>query len=226
MRYSHLVFDFDHMLFDTDASEAKAFAHSLREHGVDAPETLLSAYQRINLALWKQVETGAITPNELKSQRFRTLAQEEGLDFDPTAVAEDYATGLIHFGELYEGASELIEHLAISHQLSMVTNGLGPVQRGRLERVGLAHAFEPLVISDEVGVAKPTPAIFDLVFDAHPQPTKDSFLMIGDSLTSDVQGGINVGIDTCWFDRNGSGPGTAQPTHTIQKLQELHLVVT
>jgi YjjG family noncanonical pyrimidine nucleotidase len=226
MSYSHLVFDFDHMLFDTDASEALSFANTLGEHGVDAPEGLLESYQRINEALWQQVETGSITPNELKSERFRALAQEHGLTYNANAVAEDYAIGLAQCGDLYEGAADLIEHLALSHHLSMITNGLGQVQRGRLERVGLADAFEPLVISGEVGVAKPRREIFDLVFQAHPQSPKDSFVMIGDSLTSDIQGGINSGIDTCWFDRHRSGPGDVRPTHVIQSLDQLHLVVT
>lgn len=225
MRYSNLVFDFDHMLFDTDASEALAFSHSLQKHGVDAPDEMLDSYRRINHALWRQVELGSITPNELKTQRFDTLAQEEGLSFDTNEVAEDYTIGLAQFGELYEGATELIEHLALSRRLSMITNGLSAVQRGRLERVGLSDAFEPLVISGEVGVAKPSSEIFDFVFDVHPKPSRDSFVMIGDSLTSDVQGGINAGIDTCWFDRHRSGPGDLQPTHVIQSLDELHLVV-
>jgi YjjG family noncanonical pyrimidine nucleotidase len=226
VRYSNLVFDFDHMLFDTDASEALAFSHSLHKHGVGEPAELLDSYQRINSALWRQVEVGSITPNELKTQRFATLAEEEGLDLDSTDVAEDYTIALAQFGELYEGATELIEHLAISHRLSMITNGLSAVQRGRLERVGLSDAFEPLVISGEVGVAKPSSQIFDFVFDAHPKPSRNSFVMIGDSLSSDVQGGINAGIDTCWFDRHRCGPGEVQPTHVIQNLHELHLVVT
>ena len=225
MRYSHLVFDFDHMLFDTDASEALAFSNTLRSHGVEAPEGLLDTYQRINQALWLQVETGAITPGALKIERFRALARRSGLNYDAHKVAEDYASGLAQFGELYEGASETLEHLALSHRLSMITNGLGPVQRGRLERIGLADAFEPLVISDEVGVAKPRVEIFDLVFGAYPEQPRDTFVMIGDSLSSDVRGGINAGIDTCWFDRHGVGPGSVRPTHVINEINELPDVV-
>ncbi len=221
MPYTHLIFDFDHMLFDTDQSEALSFQHALRSHGVADPEPLLGHYQRINQGLWREVEKGTISPNEVKSQRFATLAAEADLPYDPEAVAESYTAGLCDHGELYDGAGELVMSLADTFTLAMVTNGLGPVQRGRLDRIGLGGVFEPLVISGEVGVSKPRPEIFQLVFDAFPDTPRSNFLMIGDSLTSDVAGGRNAGIDTCWYDRHGANESPEEPTHRIESISDL-----
>lgn len=221
MRYTHLIFDFDHMIFDTDESEAKAFAFALTEHGVPSPEPLLAQYQVINQALWRQVEKGTLTPNDVKGQRFADLATDAGLSYDAEAVSESYTDGLAQFGELYQGAYELVHQLADSHSLSMVTNGLGPVQRGRLDRIGLDGIFDPLVISGEVGTSKPRAEIYQLIFDAHPDVDRSRFLMIGDSLTSDMQGGINAGIDTCWYNPHGQHPGERPITHEIHHLRDL-----
>ena len=221
MRYSHLIFDFDHMIFDTDESEAQAFAYALTAHGVNAPEPLLPQYQLINQALWRQVEKGTLTPNDVKGQRFASLAEDAGLSYDAEAVSESYTDGLAQFGELYDGAFDLVNELAVTHSLSMVTNGLGPVQRGRLDRIGLGGVFDPLVISGEVGASKPRVEIYQMIFDAHPEVDRSRFLMVGDSLTSDMQGGINAGIDTCWYNPHGLDPGPRPITHEIQQLGDL-----
>ncbi len=226
MRYTHLIFDFDHMIFDTDASEAQAFAYALTAHGVPAPEPLLEKYQVINQSLWRQVEKGTITPNDVKGQRFADLAVEAGLTYDAEAVSESYTEGLAQFGELYEGAGELIDQLTGTHSLSMVTNGLGPVQRGRLDRIGLSGIFAPLVISGEVGTSKPRAEIYQTIFDAHPDVARSRFLMIGDSLTSDMQGGINAGIDTCWYNPHRLDSGDRNITHQIHQLRDLLPVVS
>ncbi|NNE96028.1 MAG: noncanonical pyrimidine nucleotidase, YjjG family [Acidimicrobiales bacterium] len=229
-RYRHLVFDFDHLLFDTDSSEADALATTLRAHGVDNPHDLLDTYQQINRALWHRVELGEITPNEVKSQRFEELADAANLDYDADSVADDYTRGLAAHGALYDGVADMLATLAETHRFSMVTNGIGSVQRGRLQRLGIDDAFDPLIISGEVGVAKPHADIFELVFAAHPDTPRNNFVMIGDSLTSDIQGGTNAGIDTCWYDRHGvgldPGGGRVVPTHVISRLADLPYVVS
>jgi len=225
MAYTHLLFDFDHLLFDTDQSEALAFGWALSQHGVSQPDSLLAQYRRINMALWRQVELGNISPNDLKTERFESLAVECELDYDAPAVADAYTEGLARYGDLYDGAFDLVTDLSESHQLAMITNGLGPVQRGRLERVGLLDAFHPLVISGEVGLAKPRSEIFSLVFDVYPDADRNGYLMIGDSLTSDVAGGINAGIDTCWYNPHGLDSGGRPVTHEISTLDGLRKVV-
>ena len=125
-------------------------------------------------------------------------------------------------GNLYDGAREVIECLSGQASLAMLTNGLSEVQRARIDRLGIVEYFDAIVISAEVGAAKPSTEIFDIVFEALDFPTKESALIVGDSLTSDMQGGANYGIATCWYNPNGQSIRQADLVdHEIGDLKEL-----
>ena len=111
--------------------------------------------------------------------------------------------------------------------MAMVTNGLSEVQRARIERLDLGRYFEAIVISAEVGAAKPGGDIFDLTFEALGNPDPAGALMIGDNLPSDIKGGIDYGIATCWYNPGGkSAPPELTPAHTVTDLAAIHDVVT
>ena len=222
MSFSHLLFDFDHMLFDTDSSEALAFAQALAEVGIDAPEQYLLHYQIINQRLWRQVEAGTISPNEVKTLRFELLKAELAFDYDSVVVAESYIRGLVECGGLFPGADRLLEDLEVNFSLGMITNGIGPVQRGRIDRLGLTRFFDSVVISGEVGVAKPRPEIFAIALAELGNPPPNECLMIGDSLPSDIQGGANAGIPTAWFNPNRvDNPTPLRPTFEFSNFDGL-----
>ena len=220
--YETFLFDFDHTLFDSDASEALAFVETLVDFGVRDPSAHFATYQSINKALWVAVEAGTITPNDLRTQRFSQLAAAIGLDADPVALADRYVVAMGANGELYPGAFAVLEQLAASVTLALVTNALSEVQRTRIARLGIEQFFSAIVISGEVGPSKPSPAIYDITFELLNSPIKEGTLMIGDSLSSDIKGGSNYGIDTCWYNVHGK---TASPTdvvtHEISSLDQL-----
>ena len=224
--YETLLFDFDHTLFDSDASEALAFVSTLKDFGVPDPNVYFPTYQKINQALWFAVEQGKISPNDVRTERFAQLAAAIDLDADPVALADRYVVAMGANGELYPGAFAVLERLASSATLALVTNALSEVQRTRIARIGIASFFAAIVISGEVGPSKPSPAIFDITFDLLKNPTKERTLMIGDSLSSDVKGGTNYGIDTCWYNVHGkiAGP-TDVVTHEITTLEQLPFLV-
>ncbi len=225
--YETLLFDFDHTLFDSDASEALAFVETLQDFGVSDPNVHFPTYQKINQALWVAVEQGTLSPNDLRTDRFAQLATAIGLDANPVALADRYVMAMGANGELYPGAFAVLEQLAASATLALVTNALSEVQRTRISRVGIAPFFSAIVISGEVGPSKPSPAIFDITFEMLNNPTKQRTLMIGDSLSSDIKGGTNYGIDTCWYNVHGK---TASPTdvviHEVTKLEQLRQFVS
>jgi 5'-nucleotidase len=163
MRYAALLFDLDHTLFDSDASEAQAFAYAMELAGVAEPGPHFAAYAAINRGLWLQVERGELPTTAIKRLRFERLVTERALDADPGLLAEAFLDGLGRFGELYPGAHEVLAALADLDDLglALVTNGLSEVQRARIARLGLDRYFDAIVVSAEVGVAKPAPAIFD-----------------------------------------------------------------
>jgi 2-haloacid dehalogenase len=205
--YETLLFDFDHTLFDSDASEALAFVSTLKDFGVSDPGVHFSTYQKINQALWVAVEQGTISPNDVRTERFAQFARAIDLDADPVALADRYVVAMGANGEL-------------------VTNALSEVQRTRIARVGIASFFSAIVISGEVGPSKPSPAIFDITFNLLKSPAKERTLMIGDSLSSDIKGGTSYGIDTCWYNVHGKiAAPTDVVTHEITSLEQLPFLV-
>lgn len=226
MRYPVVLLDLDHTLFDSDASEAAAFEQTLRAAGVEQPADYVNDYRRINLGLWKRVEQGELKPQQVRNMRFEALAEQCGIRADAATMADDFVAGLGGNGALYDGAWTLLESLAERAELALVTNGLSEVQRTRIERTGIAPFFSAIIISAEVGTAKPGTDIFDLTFEAMGSPAREDALMVGDSLSSDIQGGVNYGIDTCWYNPHGKPLDNPESvTHEIANLSELTALV-
>lgn len=226
MRYPIVLLDFDHTLFDFDASEEAAFAAALALIELEPDEDHGAAYRTINRELWGAVERGELIPDQVHALRFERFVAHLGADVSPVEVADVFATTLGSAGDLYPGARDVLDELAEVATLAMVTNALSVVQRTRIERLGLADHFAAIVISGEHGVMKPDPAIFDLAFDALGSPDRAGALMVGDSLSSDMRGGAAAGIDTCWLNPAGAEPADrADVTHEIASLAELPAVV-
>jgi 2-haloacid dehalogenase len=227
VRYTHLLFDLDHTLLDSHESERLAYAHTMATIGLPDPDAHFDRYVAINQAMWRAVEAGDIEPGQVRHRRFEQFITEVGVDADPNAMADAFVFGLGNFGDLYDGAREVLESLASRTTLAMITNGLSEVQRARIERLGLAPYFHTVIISSEVGVTKPRREIFDLAFVGLGNPAAEATLMIGDSLTSDIAGGRNAGIDTCWYNPRGLPRGDDEPiTHEIRELDGIEAIVT
>lgn len=222
MGYRTFLLDLDHTLFDSDASELAAFAQAMELAGVTALDGHADAFRRINLELWAAVERGELTPQQVKTLRFERLVAEAALEADHAAMAEAYVRGLAANGELYAGALDVLHALRSHARLGLVTNGLSEVQRERIERTGILDLFDAIVISAEVGTAKPATAIFDIAFDLLDGPAKELVVMVGDNLASDIRGGTDYGIATCWYNpqRRRAGP-TDRFSHEIAALEDL-----
>jgi 2-haloacid dehalogenase len=225
--YSTVLLDLDYTLLDSDASSRAAFRHLMASCGFDDPAEYFPVFEVINMALWRQVEEHVLTPDEVHVLRFELLSPKIGSPLSPQEMADIYSEGMGANGELYPGAREVLEALANQASLAMVTNGVGAIQRARVARLDLDQYFDAIIISGEVGTAKPGTEIFDITFDRMRDPSKSDVLMVGDSLTSDIRGGIDYNIDTCWFNpsRAKAGPD-ASPTHMIEALEDLSAVVS
>ncbi|HEX7838946.1 MAG TPA: YjjG family noncanonical pyrimidine nucleotidase [Kofleriaceae bacterium] len=224
MPYTALLLDLDHTLLDSDASERLAFERALASAGVAAPGRYRPEFDRINRALWAQVERGEISAVHVRTTRFTQLIAATGIDASAEALADAFAGGLGAYGELYPGVRDVLDALVAEPavSLALVTNGLSEVQRVRIDRLGLGRYFDAIAISSELGTAKPAPAIFEIALAGLGAPAKSSALIVGDSLTSDIQGGRNAGIATCWYNpqrRPGSPDGLVD--HEISTLDAL-----
>ncbi len=222
MAYSTILLDLDHTLLDSDASEALAFEQTLLAADITDPQNHVDVYRKINLDLWAAVERGEILPQQVKVRRFELLAEQQEFVVDAAQMAEDFVKGLGRNGDLYEGARDVLQELSQQASLALVTNGLSEVQRARIERLDLGQYFDAITISAEVGTAKPGTEIFELTFAELGHPQKRSSIMVGDSLSSDIRGGTNYEIATCWYNPSGKSKAAGdQVTHEISELNEL-----
>ncbi len=198
-QYRWLLFDADGTLFDYDQAEAAALANTFREFDFQYRPEYAPVYREINGQIWRDFERGLIDQISLRTGRFVMLFKALELDADPERFSRKYLENLSMGTYLIDGAEEVLRILRSDFGLAIITNGLKDVQRPRFARSTIGEYFDVLVISEEVGAAKPDPAIFDVAFELIGQPPRKDVLMIGDSLTSDIAGGLGYGIDSCWF---------------------------
>jgi len=223
--YTHVLLDLDHTLLDTEVSLEMAFAHALRSVGLEVADHY-GVFTEINNALWRQVELQQIEAARVNLTRFTEFVARLELDVEPQTLATEFAVGMGQHGDLYPGARELLDDLAQVATLAMVTNGVSEIQRARIERLELGQYFDAITISGEVGCAKPGAEIFERTFQALGAPDQTQALMVGDSLASDMLGGITAGIDTCWYNPAGKvAPADVQPTHVVGSLREVVALV-
>ena len=224
--YTWLLFDADGTLLDFSMAERNALITALAAHGVTADEEIITTYSVINEAIWKQIETGEFDRADLNRVRFSRLAERYGFSYDPEQLGRDYFACMAEQRFLLDGALELCQTLKENYSLAIVTNGTASVQHGRLDGTPLLACMDGLFISQEIGAEKPSPAFFDAVAAAIPGFSRDRALVIGDSLTSDIAGGIAAGIDTCWYNPAGkAAPADRTPTYTVRSFDELRALL-
>lgn len=200
MDYELILFDADGTLFDYDRAERHALEKACRMHRLEYSERLLERYRRMNSALWRKLEEGLITSAEIRVERFRSLLCELGLDAaSAPELAQDYLSHLAQGAYLIDGAEEICRYLAPNYRLAILTNGIQEVQTSRFQASPLVPYFDRLIISEEVGFSKPRPEIFEYAMNALGHRCRSTTMIVGDSLTSDMRGGINYGIATCWY---------------------------
>lgn len=220
--YTTVLFDIDDTLFDFAISEHAALNNTFSEF--DIPNGFIEmhdSYRAISKVLWDELEQGKMTLNDLGVERFKRLFLEHQTDKDPIAFSDSYLHYLGRESHLMEGALGVLQNL--SHcRLVVITNGFGEVQKSRLKNSNLTRFFELVVISEEAGFQKPNRGIFDYTFSKIGVAEKNKTIIVGDSLTSDIQGGNNYGIDTVWFNPL-SKPNNKEvvPTYEIQDLLEV-----
>ncbi len=226
MSYSIALFDADNTLLDFSRSEHDALAACLSSRGISPTEDRIARYSAINDAHWKLLERGLTTREQLRIDRFAVFFDELGVSHDPRQMADDYMATLSTMAYCMPGAEALIERLAGKCRLFIITNGIASVQNARFNVTSMAPHFENVFISEELNYAKPDKHFFDCVARAVPHFDPKDTLVIGDSLSSDIWGGIHAGIDTCWFDRHGVGAPADMPiTYTVRHLDEVEAIL-
>lgn len=216
-----VLLDADDTLFDYKKAEHFAIKQTLGEMGVVAPGAR-EVYKRINAGLWRDLEKGLIQASALRLRRFELLTKELGLDFDPKKASDFYVAALS------EGCFLLPESLGVlqelkrrGHKVAIVTNGFRSIQTRRLRLAGIGRYIDTVVISEDVGAQKPQPKMLEVAMARLGCTDKAQALMVGDSLTSDMQAAKNAGIQAVWYNPEHKAlppDATFSQVHTLSSI--------
>lgn len=223
-KYDLFLFDADGTLFDYDLAEANALKTMFDYYGFNYTESIRSKYREINSDVWKSYEKAEITKGNLQTLRFSRLFEYIGVKCDEKRFNEEYLSELGKGAFLIDGALEICKHIvSCGKRLYIVTNGILATQQSRIKHSLIKDYISDFFVSEFVGFQKPHISYFEYVFSHIPQVEKDKILIVGDSLSADIAGGNNAGIDSCWLNMSGAKNDTGiVPTYEISKLKELY----
>ena len=217
-----LFLDLDDTILDFHKAERIALSKTIADFGVEPTEEVLSRYHVINKWHWEQLELGTMTRDEVLVKRFAMLFAERNIQVDAVAVARAYEQNLSIGHYFLPGAEETVDALSKKYRLFLASNGTASVQKGRMTSANLYRFFEKVFVSQEIGHNKPSVAYFNACFAQIPDFDPAEAIMVGDSLSSDIQGGINAGIKTCWVNPDHAAPKAGVvPDFEIEALHQL-----
>ncbi len=227
MGYTHVLFDADDTLFDFQASCRVALGQTVsRMTGREIPGAF-EIYERNNRLWWIAFEKGEVTMEQLSTGRFEDFIREMELTGcgTPEEWKAEYQKDLGACAIMTEGAEELCGRLYGKCRMYIVTNGIAAVQRDRMSRAPIRHCFEEMFISQEMGCRKPQPEYFEKVLERLGDVEKSDILVVGDSLSSDIKGGLEAGLAVCWYNPQGKDAGDMKPHYTVSALSEVADIV-
>ncbi len=198
-----LFLDLDDTILDFGKAERIALSKTLRQFGIEPEDSICTRYSQINRAHWEMLERREITRQQVLTGRFHVLFKELGKEADPAELAACYESHLASGHDFLPGAEEALKSLSGRYRLFIASNGTGNVQYTRMKSAKLEPYFEKVFISEQLGADKPSPAFFAACFDQIPGFRREKAMIVGDSLTSDILGGQNAGIATCWVNPCG-----------------------
>lgn len=225
MKYTTLYFDLDNTLLDFSAAQTKAISELLQLYKLEPKPEYITLYSDMNKMFWERFERGEIPREEIFEGRFIEFTKRIGAKINTAKMSKDYFCLLAKGHDVMPGAVEILEYVkAKGYTVCVTTNGVAMTQNIRIRQSGLCRWFDYVFISEDIGHKKPEKAYFDFVVDHTPEKDRRKILIIGDSLTSDIAGGINAGIDTCWLNAYGAA-ARVLPTCEIKNILELKYIL-
>ncbi len=221
-KYKYLLFDADNTLLDFNASEKNSLRITLENMGLEFSDEIYLSYHNINDELWKSLERGETDRAFVKTERFRRLFEKYNYKCDSfDIVAEAFMNNIATQGIPMKGATETLEKLKNHYKIYIVTNGTASVQISRLALSGIDKYLDGLYMSQSIGYNKPRVEFFDYVISHIGDDDLTKYLVIGDSLTSDILGAKNKGIDACFVNYNNVPYREYSPEYAVNSIEEV-----
>lgn len=221
MKYQWILFDADETLFSFNSY--LGLKAMLVRYGIEFSEQDYEEFQAVNKPLWVAYQNKEISAQDLQRIRFEKLAKQTGEE--PLVLNQQLMAEMAIVSQPLAQVRETLEGLKGKVKLGIITNGFTALQQKRLNNTETATYFDVVVVSEDVGVAKPDKRIFEYAFAQMGEFELSQVLMVGDTLSSDIQGGINAGIDTCWYNphhaENRTGIKPTYEIHTMETLLEI-----
>ena len=219
----NVFLDLDDTILDFQYAEHFAIKETFSKIGLEPTDALLSRYIEINRSCWAALERGELSREEVLTRRFELLFEELGVEISPSETQDTYARLLGSCHKFLDGAEDLLREFERleKYDLYIASNGIYIVQEPRIRESGIAKYFKDIFISEKIGFNKPSVEFFESCFDKIDGFKRDEAIIVGDSLSSDIQGGINAGIKTCHFNPKSIEYKDVRPDYSISDLSEL-----
>lgn len=224
-KYTTLLFDADGTVLDFKADEKNALLKVMELYSIDCSDENVELYSSINQSLWKAFERGEIEKSDIQNTRFKEFFKALGIkkEYDFTEINKIYLGFLSEGGRLLSLAKDtLITLKSLGYDMSIITNGIFAAQTKRLQKAGITDLFSHVFVSESVGHQKPKREFFDYVLRLIDEKDTAKILVIGDSLTSDIKGAVNAGLDSIWIRQKGETPSEdCLPTYIIDSMEDI-----
>lgn len=217
-----VLLDLDNTLIDFNKCARQAIINIFRELKFPYTERVFKVFIEENVKIWKKLENGEISKAQLRAQRWNIILRRLGIEYDGSVVEEMFEQGVASGAYAVDGAYELLDYLYSKYELYIVSNGFRHIQENRLKKGNFQKYFKDTFFSEDIGFQKPSANFFDYCFKKTGISCKNEVILIGDSLSADIVGGLNYGIDVIWFNRDISPlPNGIKPTYTVTDLMEI-----
>ena len=221
-----ILLDLDNTIIDFNECARHSIMGIFKKLGFVYTEKVFDTFITENVKIWKRLEMGEIDKPFLRANRWNIILAKLGIDYDGTIIEEMFENGVAEGAYPVEYACELLDYLYAKYDIYVVSNGFRFVQESRVKIGGYDKYFKELFLSEDIGIQKPDVKFFEYCYRNIGSPPKDSLILIGDSLSADIKGGNNFGIDTIWFNKNNeSQSDTIKPTYTVTRLKEIEKIL-
>ena len=217
-----VLIDIDDTLLDFRKSANTAIRLCFEKYGLLFTPHVIDTFHRINDELWRKIERKEITKQEMYGLRWTSVFEALGIDCDGNEMEPFFRSTLSGIAEPVDNAYELLEYLYKKYPLYAASNSSFEHQRKRMTQSDMLKYFQKMFVSETVGALKPAKEFFDFCFNEMGNPTPNEVVIIGDSLTSDISGGVSYGLKTIWYNPvNKELPPNLSPTYTVNDLREI-----